>query len=147
MWQAKKFDDLTNRELWGIYRARMSVFVEEQKIMYQDVDEVDLQAIHVFYEKDGQILAYGRAFAKDDSVLSFGRVLTVQEARGQGLGKELVQQLLAALTAHFGQETIEIEAQEHAVGLYERFGFQPVGEVFLEVGVRHLKMVKANQKS
>ncbi|CAK1239173.1 GNAT family N-acetyltransferase [Fructobacillus tropaeoli] len=146
MWHIKTFDELSNREIWAMYRARIAVFVVDQHSEYQDVDEQDLTALHVFYEEDGELLAYARVFAKDQDTVTFGRVLTVQKVRGKGFGKALVQQLMDVMATRFDQEKIEIEAQEHAIGLYERFGFKAYGETFLDAGVPHKMMAVKNQK-
>lgn len=147
MWQIKTFNELSNREIWAMYRARMAVFVVDQHIEYQDVDEQDLTALHVFYEEDDELLAYARVFQKSDDTVTFGRVLTVKKARGKGLGKALVQQLMDVIASRFVQDKIEIEAQQHAIGLYERFGFEAYGDTFLEVGVPHQMMAKKIRKS
>ncbi|CAK1222426.1 MULTISPECIES: GNAT family N-acetyltransferase [Fructobacillus] len=146
MWHIKTFDELSNREIWAIYRARIAVFVVDQHSEYQDVDEQDLTALHVFYEENGELLAYARVFEKDQDTVTFGRVLTVRQARGKGFGKALIQQLMDVMATRFDQDKIEIEAQEHAVGLYERFGFEVYGDTFLDVGVPHKMMVAKNQK-
>ncbi|NLS38207.1 GNAT family N-acetyltransferase [Fructobacillus tropaeoli] len=146
MWHIKTFDELSNHEIWAMYRARIAVFVVDQHSEYQDVDEQDLTALHVFYEEDGELLAYARVFEKDQDTVTFGRVLTVQKARGKGLGKALIQQLMDVMATRFDQDKIEIEAQEHAIGLYERFGFEAYGDTFLDVGVPHKMMVAKNQK-
>ena len=43
----KHFSELTARELHSIYKLRVAVFVVEQNCPYQDVDDLDLDAIHV----------------------------------------------------------------------------------------------------
>ncbi|CAK1236312.1 GNAT family (ElaA) [Fructobacillus cardui] len=146
MWHIKTFDELSNREIWAMYGARIAVFVVDQHSEYQDVDEQDLTALHVFYEEDGELLAYARVFEKDQDTVTFGRVLTVQKVRGKGFGKALVQQLMDVMATRFDQEKIEIEAQEHAIGLYERFGFEAYGDTFLDAGVPHKMMSVKNQK-
>jgi predicted GNAT family N-acyltransferase len=39
-------------------------------------------------------------------------------------------------------KTIYIEAQTHAIGFYEKFGFQVVSEPFEEAGIMHVEMKK-----
>lgn len=84
-WQAKKFNELTTTELFKIYYLRTQTFVVGQNRVYQEVDEKDPQAIHVFAEKAGQVLAYARVYLIDDGQkVSFGRVVTSKAVRGQG---------------------------------------------------------------
>lgn len=48
MWQLKAFSELSTQELFEIYQARIAVFVVEQNCAYQEVDEKDLKALHLF---------------------------------------------------------------------------------------------------
>lgn len=79
----KRFADLTADELYRILQARCAVFVVEQKCAYQDLDGIDRQALHVWLEDEGQILAYLRIFAAPDlaDAVQIGRVLTTVRAK------------------------------------------------------------------
>ena len=44
----KHFSELTAQELFEIYRLRVSVFVVEQKCCYQEVNDADENAYHVW---------------------------------------------------------------------------------------------------
>lgn len=58
MWQSKTFTELTTSELYAIYNLRVKTFVVEQQRIYQEVDEIDLTAIHIFKMHNGKIIAY-----------------------------------------------------------------------------------------
>ncbi|MDF7637412.1 GNAT family N-acetyltransferase [Leuconostocaceae bacterium ESL0958] len=147
MWQDQNFEGLTTRDLYQIYRLRSAVFVVEQKRLYQDIDETDLTARHIFYEEDGQVLAYGRVFLLADGQVSFGRVVTAAAARGRGLGAELVRRLLASIQRHYPERTVLIESQEQVTGLYARFGFMSQGAPFMHAGSPHVRMTHAGFKA
>ena len=59
-WQQKTFDQLTTLELYQILRLRSEVFVVEQKCIYQDIDNKDFSAIHLFLTENYEIVAYCR---------------------------------------------------------------------------------------
>ena len=61
--------------------------------------------------------------------------------QGLGLGRALVLHLEQALSAA-GFDEIELHAREHAVGFYEKLGYAPEGDAFVEVGIRHFRMRK-----
>ena len=61
--------------------------------------------------------AYARIFATGLTI-HFGRVAVAKDSRGQGLAKDMVEQILDRVNRDSGR-TIEIEAQEQVVGLYE----------------------------
>lgn len=93
----KQFSGLTADELYRILQTRCAVFVVEQKCAYQDLDGIDRQALHVWLEDEGQILAYLRIFAVPDlaDAVQIGRVLTT--VRGKGLGTKILQAGIAAI--------------------------------------------------
>ena len=58
----KRFNELTTTELYEILRARAEVFVVEQNCVYQDLDDMDYNSLHIFLEEEGKVKAYLRAF-------------------------------------------------------------------------------------
>ncbi|MDR2976173.1 MAG: GNAT family N-acetyltransferase [Streptococcaceae bacterium] len=140
-WQIKTFDELTTQELQKIYYLRTEVFVVEQKCPYQEVDNLDLVAKHLWYENEtGEILAYLRiipAGAQFDAI-AIGRVLVKQTARGAGLARQLFQHGLDQVSCH----TVQIEAQYYLREFYKSFGFVEISEQFLEDGIPHVAMVR-----
>ena len=50
MFVAKTFDELSTKELYEILKARAAVFVVEQNIVYQDMDDKDYDSLHVKME-------------------------------------------------------------------------------------------------
>ena len=135
---SKCFDDLTTGELYEILKARCAVFVVEQNCVYQDVDGRDYESLHVFFENEGRITAYLRAFVREPGVVQMGRVLTVD--RGCGFGGKLLRAGIEEIRERFHPVKIYIEAQSYAVGFYAREGFRVTSEEFLEDGIPHVKM-------
>lgn len=140
MWFVKTFNELTTIELYAIYNIRVKTFVVEQQRVYQEVDDIDQKAIHIFKKVDDKIVAYARVF-QEDNHCSFGRVVVDQSLRGQHLGLQLVQQILAVITVRFPREQVQIEAQTHVQSFYERFGFKAVGTPFEFQHTPHIKMI------
>lgn len=140
-WQAKKFNELTTTELFKIYYLHTQTFVVGQNRVYQEVDEKDPQAIHVFAEKAGQVLAYARVYLIDDGQkVSFGRVVTSKAVRGQGVGSQLMKHVMAAIQTYFPGKPIEIESQKYVEGFYKKFGFQSQGKTFIFESTPHVLM-------
>ena len=134
----KFFDELTTRELYEIVRARTEIFLLEQRIICQDFDGVDYDALHCFLEQDGKILAYLRAFPAEDGSVRIGRVLSI--THGIGLGKALMQQSLPKILTLLPCTAITLHAQKHAQGFYEKLGFTATSAYFLEEGIPHVTM-------
>ena len=51
----KHFSELTTEELFEIYKLRALVFVVEQNCAYQDVDDADKQAYHLWLKDENDI--------------------------------------------------------------------------------------------
>ena len=128
-------------QLYKILAMRQRVFVVEQNCAYLDADGVDHVSRHLWAEAaDGAVRAYvrivpaGIKFAE----LSIGRVITAPEARGTGLGKELMQRALAAS----GNVAIRIGAQAHLEKFYGELGFVRASDVYDEDGIPHIEMLR-----
>ena len=137
----KRISDLTADELNRILQARCAVYVVEQKCAYQDLDGIDRQALHMWLEDEGQILAYLRIFAAPDlaEAVQIGRLLPT--VRGKGLGTKILHAGIAAIPGFFTNvQTIRLEAQCYATGFYTREGFALQGEPFDEDGIPHVLM-------
>ena len=141
-WHAVQFDELTVTQLYEILALRQRVFVVEQSCAYLDADGVDAASRHLWAEGAGGVIhAYARivpAGIKFDE-LSIGRVITAPEARGTGLGKELMQRAIAAS----GNVTIRIGAQAHLEKFYGELGFVRASDIYDEDGIPHIEMLRA----
>ncbi|MCU4691316.1 GNAT family N-acetyltransferase [Limosilactobacillus reuteri] len=107
MWESKTFQQLTTSELFKIYYLRGRVFVAEQQRALNDVDQHDLQAIHVMNFVNEELICYARIFTENDHV-TFGRVVIAPEFRGQGHGTTLLQKIMATIKEYFPGNKIEI---------------------------------------
>lgn len=136
---AKYFEELSTTELYEILKSRAEIFVVEQNCVYQDLDDKDYKSLHVFYESKGKVVAYLRAFVKDEKVVQMGRVLTLEH--GKGLGGRLIKEGIKLIKEKMKSECIYIEAQCYAIGFYEREGFKICSEEFLEDEIPHMQMI------
>ena len=137
----KYFNELTTTELYELLKSRAEIFVVEQNCIYQDLDDKDYHSLHIFYEENGKIVAYLRAFEKDTTTrtIQIGRVLTLNH--GMGLGGQLLKEGITQIREKLNPSTIYIEAQCYATGFYEREGFVISSEEFLEDGIPHVEMI------
>lgn len=136
----KRFWELSTEELFEIYKLRISVFVVEQKCPYQDVDDFDKDAVHMFFRENGRILAYLRVLPAGTAFdeVSIGRVIAVE--RRKGYATRLVAEGLRTGADEMNARSVVLEAQTYAGGLYEKLGFVRISEEYLEDGIPHVKM-------
>ena len=136
----KHFSELTAEELFAVYKLRVSVFVVEQNCPYQEVDEADRSAYHIWLEDEDGIEAYARVLPAGAvfETASLGRVIAVK--RRCGLGSRIVSAAVRTAKEKFGADKITIEAQTYARSLYEKQGFLQTSDEFLEDGIPHIRM-------
>jgi len=143
-WSLKKFDSLTVDELYALLRLRTEVFVVEQNCVFQDMDDKDQQCWHLMGWKEDALVAYTRLVPPGVSyeLPSIGRVVTSPSARGDGLGKLLMEKSIETATELFGKSPIKIGAQLYLKRFYESLGFEKSSEVYDEDGIDHIEMTR-----
>ena len=136
----KHFSELSAEELFAIYKLRVSVFIVEQACPYQEVDDADKSAYHVWLQDEDGIEAYARVLPAGVAfpTAAFGRVIAVK--RRCGLGTKIVAAAIETARDKLDADMINIEAQTYARGLYEKAGFRQISEEFLEDGIPHIRM-------
>ena len=137
----KPFEALTPYELYAILRLRVDVFVVEQRCIYPELDGLDEGAVHVWLEKNGEVMAYLRVMDRgtESDEVSIGRV--VSKNRGLGLGMRVLRAGIRAAKERFQAENVYLEAQTYAVPFYEKAGFEVHSEPFDMDGIEHVRML------
>ena len=134
----KHFTDLGAEELYEILKLRVDVFVVEQTCPYPELDGRDKDAWHVALRQEGRLLAYLRVLPRGKGEAAIGRVLAVE--RRQGFATSVLKEGIRVAREKLGAKRVYLEAQTYACGLYEKQGFRPCGEEFLEDGIPHIPM-------
>ncbi|MET7622203.1 GNAT family N-acetyltransferase [Streptomyces sp. NPDC005408] len=138
------------------FAVRKDVFVVEQRvpaeIEYDAFDAEDADTVHVLaFGADGVPLGTGRLLygpaaadktGDDASVGSLGRLAVTKAARGLGVGVALVRAIEDAARER-GLAAVDLHAQTHALGFYERLGYVAYGAEFLDAGIGHRAMQRA----
>ena len=141
-------EDPADRE--ACFAVRKEVFVGEQGVPEDiEYDAYDAVALHVLaVREDGVPLGTGRLLfgeaaagktGGDASVGSLGRLAVTREARGTGVGAALVRAVEEAARAR-GLTAVDLHAQTHALGFYERLGYVAYGPEFPDAGIPHRAM-------
>jgi ElaA protein len=139
----KKFRELSTEEIYNILKLRSEVFVVEQNCVYQDIDEKDQNATHLFIEKNNEIIAYTRIFKKGDYYEenpSIGRVVVSKKERGKNFGKEIMLNSIEFIKKELKGRKIELSAQKYLDKFYKDLDFYSEGEDYLEDGIPHQRM-------
>lgn len=122
---------------------RLRVFVGEQGVPpeeEEDAHDAAAGTVHALAILDGKRVGAARFYEAEPGVAQVGRMAVLREARGLGLGRALLEALLAEAWAR-GYGTVRLLAQLHAVPFYARFGFAPLpGPEILDGGILHRTM-------
>mgnify|MGYP001421471718 FL=1 len=139
----KTFSELDTEDLYQILRLRSEVFVVEQDCVYQDIDNKDQNAIHLYYKVNDQIVAYTRIFKAGDYYENpcIGRVVVSKKNRGNDLGKKIMIDSMEYIKQNIKGEKIELSAQKYLDKFYKDLGFYKIGEDYLEDGIPHQRMI------
>lgn len=142
-WILKSFDQLTTKELYALLRLRTRVFIVEQDCPYQDTDDKDQVSWHLMAFDGEELVAYTRIIPPGISYAeaSIGRVVTAPEARGSGIGRELMEHSLRHCFELFDTDSIRIGAQQYLEKFYISLGFISCGDTYLDDGIPHIEML------
>ena len=118
---------------------RTEVFIVEQNgPPEEEWDDKDAAATHMLATLNGEPAAVLRYY-DDEGWLHIGRIAVRKQYRGLGLARDLLSRCLADAKAQ-GFTRSFLNAQWDKTELYRRFGYQEVGEEFMEAGIRHFRM-------
>ncbi|HSD59231.1 MAG TPA: GNAT family N-acetyltransferase [Burkholderiales bacterium] len=127
---------------WGadapLLRAvREAVFMIEQRVPADlEWDGLDPDCAHALaLSARGE--AIGTARLTPDGHI--GRMAVLAAWRGQGVGQALLEAMLTEARAR-GYAQVALNAQIHAEGFYQRFGFARQGDEFPDAGIPHVRM-------
>ncbi len=135
----RAFAELTGTDLYEILKLRGDVFVVEQHIWQEnDLDGCDRDALHILgRDAAGELVATARLL-QDDSPIQVGRIVVREDFRGRGVGSAL----MAYIEDILGPCTAVMSAQAYLEGWYARRGWKREGDVYDEVGIPHLRLVR-----
>ncbi|MCX7558137.1 GNAT family N-acetyltransferase [Sulfitobacter sp. F26204] len=119
---------------------RRQVFIEEQGVSEADeIDDLDDVSLHLLAMEGANAVGSARIYIAS-GVAKIGRVCVIKSMRGTGLGAALIHKALEVSRGKAKQA--RLGAQVHALGFYQRLGFDPVGQVYDDAGIPHREMVR-----
>ncbi|GAB3946110.1 GNAT family N-acetyltransferase [Corynebacterium tapiri] len=134
---AGTLEELSSRQVHDLYKLRVDVFVAEQATPYAEIDEEDTTATHLLAYDGEQIVGCGRCMFTPDR-MQFGRFVVTPSARGTGVSREIMDFAMQLA----GERELYLTAQQALVPYYQRYGFEPVGELYDDTGVPHQPMLR-----
>ena len=122
-----------------VINIRTAVFMQEQGFQ-NEFDETDKTCTHLVLYDGNKPIATCRYFG-DGTTYHLGRVAVIKEYRGKNLGNKMVQ-LAEDEIKKDGGKSIELSAQVRVKDFYQKLGYSPVGNVYLDEYCEHITMRK-----
>lgn len=121
---------------------REAVFMKEQHFE-DEFDEIDEYATHVVFYDQSVPYATCRFFKeKPGTEYVIGRIAVIKAYRGKHLGSHIVT-TAEQLVKEQGGTKLSLSAQVRVQPFYEKLGFAPMGEVYLDEYCEHIHMEKS----
>ncbi|WP_078430428.1 GNAT family N-acetyltransferase [Alkalihalobacterium alkalinitrilicum] len=129
-------------QLKDAYSVRTTVFVEEQKVPEEEeIDQFEEDAIHFVVYDDSKPIGAGRLRVVD----GYGkveRICILNEYRKKRIGKLLMDKIESVGQSE-GLTKFKLNAQIQAEPFYKSLGYETVSGEFLDAGIPHVTMTKA----
>ena len=120
---------------------RETVFVKEQHFN-DEFDEIDDAAVHMMLFVDDAPAACCRYFPDEQSdCYIVGRIAVLKAYRGKHLGERMLTEAEQAIRARGGKK-VSLSAQLRVKPFYEKQGYIPHGEIYLDEYCEHIHMEK-----
>ncbi len=124
------------------FRIREEVFVREQRVpAEEEYDQYETASRHFLAYDEGVPCGTAR-WRFTSKGIKMERFAVLEKYRSRKVGSALVRAVLRDIWQHpqFNGQLIYLHAQVTAMPLYTKFGFHPVGDIFLECEIQHYKM-------
>jgi len=107
----------------------------------EDQLAAEAEEFHITAWEDDYLVGCLSLKPLDAFTLQMRQVAIVEERQGQGIGHQLVAFAEDFAREHLYQKMI-LHARDTAFTFYNKLGYTPVGEPFIEVKIRHLEYQK-----
>ena len=126
-----------------IYQLRQRVFMIEQNCLYEDIDGLDPDCLHLMQYQDDELIAYLRIVPPGLHFKNpaLGRIIVTPKLRGGSTGPSLIHKGISLCRKHYKNLSISIEAQYPLESYYRQFGFESHGEVYILDDIPHIHMI------
>ncbi len=124
----------------AVFALRFEVFVDEQNVPREiELDDEDAHAIHIIAEEQGVAVGCARVILSNTEA-HIGRLAVKKAYRSNGIGSQICR-FIINLCNEQGIRDIWLNSQLQAVSFYEKLGFVPIGDIFIEAEIKHIKMI------
>lgn len=120
----------------NVLRAPLGLKFSKENLE-SEVDELRYGLLN----SNGELIACLLVRILDNSVAKLRQMAVKEDLRGKGIGRELMNKVESELNKK-NFKKIELHARMYAKEFYDKLGYSPIGEEFMEIGIPHIKMTK-----
>ncbi len=124
---------------------RRQVFLEEQQVPIEDEwdgkDDLETTLHYLAFTTPGDKAIACLRILKTESTWKIGRVAVMAHQRKKGVAEILMLSVISKALETNIRELI-LESQLYITPFYESLGFQICSEVFMDAGIKHVRMKK-----
>lgn len=136
---------VNKHELQQAFKIREEVFIKEQKVSHEEeFDEYEESSTHFLaFDKDNNPCGTARWRATDCGI-KLERFAVLKGCRKTGIGQSIMSAMLEDIEndPNVSQQKIYMHAQTTAIDFYKKFGFEVIGDEFIECDIKHFTMEK-----
>lgn len=136
-------DKNNEEQMHQMLAIRQEVFVIEQRVPPEvEYDEFEEQSYFYLATLNGNPAGTAR-WRFTGKGIKLERFAVLKVFRGRGVGSALLGAILEEISRRpdASDQLLYLHAQTHAMPLYEKYGFRPKGQSFMEAGIAHFLMV------
>lgn len=123
---------------------RETVFIQEQNVPAElEWDGLDRESIHILAILEDNTPIGTVRLLPDGHI---GRMAVLRDYRNMGVGSAMLSALLEHARKH-NINDLFLLAQTKAISFYKQYGFSTIGEIFMDAGIPHKKMIYSQVKS
>ena len=138
----KPYNELSKDQFFDILKLRIEIFVVEQSCYYQELDDEDKEAFHVSIYNNGIIVAVGRIIPDlNNREVKIGRIAVKMNQRKKGFASRMMEDMLNFISKKYVDFSVLLSAQTYLIKFYQSYGFNEIGDTYLEDGIEHINMV------
>lgn len=137
----QSFKQLSTTDIYQIIQLRTSCFIVEQKMCYQDLDNIDLQASHFSFRTNNKLLGYLRfhPINENNNIIKLSRICVEPSHRNERVGTKLIYAGIKSAKKQCAQQII-ITAQQYLQEYYQNFGFTVTSKPYIINDISHQDM-------
>jgi len=130
----------TDSQKEEIFAIREQVFVLEQNVPKdEEYDEYEDTSTHYIAYYDHKPIGTAR-WRFTEKGIKLERFAVLAPYRDKKVGRAILEKILVEIIPYQADKELYLHAQVQAVGFYEKFGFQKVGDTFQECDIWHYTM-------